>query len=196
MDDVLCSSCRSFLPHFTALRSWSIYAGPVRRAVHEIKYMRNLALGELFAGQMASYFRTLGWSIDSVLPVPLGIARLAERGYNQAALLAQPLAWELGVSYRPGVIKRVRETHSQVDLDAKERRKNVSGAFQAASDAVRDRRFLLVDDVATTGSTLDACAVALLEGGAQAVYALTLARTPLATKTQTAISTNGGEYDS
>jgi ComF family protein len=119
----------------------------------------------------------LGWGIDIVVPVPLGIARLAERGYNQASLLAWPVALWLGISLCAKGLSRVRETRSQVDLSAAERKENVAGAFQARPALVRGRRVLLVDDVTTTGSTLDACAAALLAGGAVSVYALTLART-------------------
>ena len=160
-----------------AFRFFGYSGGPVRNAIHELKYKRNVALGEFFGRQLIECVRQFGWVLDVVIPVPLGIARLAERGYNQAALLARPIALGMGLSYRPNGLGRVRETLSQVDLNAIERKKNVAGAFRARREQVNGKRILLVDDVATTGSTLDACATALLQGGAVSVFALTLART-------------------
>jgi ComF family protein len=123
--------------------------------------------------------QNLHWQVDTVIPVPLGIARFAERGYNQASLLARPLAWGLGLDFLPGVLSRVRETRSQVDLTGAERKLNVKGAFQANRDLIAGRKILIIDDVATSGATIDACATALLEGGACQVYGLTLARAVL-----------------
>jgi ComF family protein len=154
-----------------------VYGGPVRQAVHSLKYKRNMALGEIFSREMIACLSQLSWKIDVVIPVPLGIARLAERGYNQAALLARPVALGLGIPYQPNGLGRARETASQVDLDAKERKRNVRGAFRARPAIVKGRNVLLIDDVATTGATLDACAEALLAQEASAVYAFTLART-------------------
>jgi ComF family protein len=119
------------------------------------------------------------WEIDLITPVPLGLARLAERGYNQSSLLARPLSLALHVPYRPQILSRVRETRSQVGLTAAERRENVSGAFVARSNGIMGRNVLLVDDVTTSGSTLDACAEALFTAGARQVYGLTLARAVL-----------------
>jgi ComF family protein len=129
---------------------------------------------------MLNAYRTyLNWEIDVVFPVPLSRRRLRERGYNQAALFALPLALGLNVPYRPKALRRVRHTRSQVDLSWGERRENVSGAFAASSDDVSGKTILLVDDVITTGATLNACASALLSAGARAVYAFSVARTPL-----------------
>jgi competence protein ComFC len=173
----LCVSCLASPPCFDALRSWVIFGGPIRNAIHQLKYKRNIALGEIFGRQLIECVRQCKWNIDIVVPVPLGIARLAERGYNQAALLARPLALGIGLSYRPNGLGRVRETSSQVDLNVRQRKENVAGAFRAMQSQVKGQAVLLVDDVATTGSTLDACASALREAGAISVYALTLART-------------------
>jgi ComF family protein len=144
--------------------------------VHQLKYKRNVALGEFFSRQLIGCLAQLDWGVEVIIPVPLGIARLAERGYNQAALLARPLALGMGVAYRPNSLERIKETRSQVDLNAMERKQNVAGAFHARPELVRGRSVMLVDDVATTGATLDACAAALLAGGAISVYALTLTR--------------------
>jgi predicted amidophosphoribosyltransferase len=106
----------------------------------------------------------------------LGVARLKECGYNQAALLARPLALGCGLAFRPQALTRVRETRSQVGLSFVQRCENVSGAFQAWPDRVSGLNVLVVDDVATSSATLEACAAALLGAGANQVYGLTLAR--------------------
>jgi ComF family protein len=173
----LCRACRETPPRFAALRSWAIYGGPVRQAIHGLKYKRNIALGEILSRRLITVLAQTAWGVNMVIPVPLGIARLAERGYNQASLLARPVALGLGIPFCPQGLSRARETRSQVDLNSSERRVNVAGAFQARPGLIRGKSVLLVDDVATTGATLDACASALVAGGAASVYALTLART-------------------
>ena len=122
-------------------------------------------------------FTSLDWDIDMIMPVPLGVARLKERGYNQAVLIARPLALRMNLPCETKGLHRVRETRSQVGLSIDQRRENVRNAFQANKEKVSERRILLIDDVATSSATLDACATALLEAGASNVRGITLART-------------------
>ncbi len=126
--------------------------------------------------QLVEFVRALNWSVDMLIPAPLGKARLQERGYNQVALVAQPLAYELGIAYAPDGLKKMRETKSQVGLNITERQENVREAYQADPSVVKRKSILLMDDVATTGSTINACTEALLSAQAEAVYALTVAR--------------------
>ncbi len=175
-EEVLCRRCRQAPPAYTALRSWAIFGNQVRNAVHRLKYKGDLGIGEVLSRPLITGLRQYGWVVDLIVPVPLGLARLAERGYNQAALLAWPMALALGISYRPKSLCRVRETRSQVGLKLAERQENVQGAFSARREWVAGKTVLVVDDVTTSGSTLNACAAALLEAGASAVYGLTLAR--------------------
>jgi len=158
------------------LLSWVVYEGSIRQALHQLKYKRNLALGETLARQVFPLLKELAWPVDMVIPVPLGRKRLQERGYNQAGMVALPLAALQGWEYGPRALLRVRETRSQVGLTPAERVENVRGAFRAATRKVSGRAILLVDDIATTGSTLSSCGQALLEAGARDVYAFTLAR--------------------
>jgi ComF family protein len=159
------------------MRSWLVFEGPIRRALHTLKYRRNVALGDALAQYLVEYVSALGWSVDLVVPVPLGRQRMNERGYNQVGLVASPLAALQGWRYSPQVLARVRETRSQVGLSAAERRENVSGAFCANAALASEKTILLMDDVATTGATVASCADALLKAGARAVYVLTLAKT-------------------
>lgn len=172
----LCSDCRSSPPQYRALRSWAVFAGPLREAHHRLKYRQDLGVGEALSPHLIQLLQELSWPVQLVVPVPLSPKRLRERGYNQAALLARPLALATGLSYRPRALSRVRETPTQVGLREKERLQNVMGAFGADPNQVNGKTVLVIDDVATTGATLNSCAQALLTAGAKNVYGLTLAR--------------------
>jgi len=125
---------------------------------------------------MAEFFRSLRWPVDIFIPVPLGKNRLKERGYNQVALVARPLAYEVGLQYSPRALWKARETRSQVGLTISQRRENVQNAYRADPMVVKGKSIILMDDVATTGSTILACTDALLSAGARVVYAITIAR--------------------
>jgi ComF family protein len=114
---------------------------------------------------------------DLILPVPLSPSRLTERGFNQAELLAHPLAAEFGWDFSPDILRRERNTPQQTRLSARERWGNVAGAFAVNDGAsVEGRRILIVDDVCTTRATLEACATPLLRAGAAGVWGLVVAR--------------------
>jgi len=144
--------------------------------MHHLKYRGRTVLAEPLGGMMAAYWTQHPTPTDVVVPVPLHAARLRQRGYNQAALLAREMARQAGLALDERTLVRRRATASQVDLTAEQRKENVRAAFQCVGPALAGQRVLLIDDVCTTGSTLDACAVALQEGGASSVHALTLAR--------------------
>lgn len=132
-------------------------------------------MGDVIAAGMLPFVRDLGWKADMVVPIPLGRRRMKERGYNQVAMIAKPLAIGLGLEYSPGALSRRKETRSQVGLSREERRQNVCDAFQAGA-GVKGKTILIMDDVSTTGSTLSSGADALYASGAREVYALTVAR--------------------
>jgi ComF family protein len=132
-------------------------------------------MGDALAAQMTSFVMDLDWQIDMVVPIPLGQKRMKERGYNQVAMIAKPLAMALEIHYAPRELMRNNETRSQVGLSREERRVNVKEAFHAGTGAI-GKNVLVMDDVSTTGSTLSAAAMALYAVGAKEVYALTVAR--------------------
>lgn len=158
------------------MRSWAVFDSPIQNGLHTIKYRGNVPLGEALARQMVEFVNSLHWDVDVLIPVPLGKKRLQERGYNQVALVAEPLAYQTGLQYIPGALWKARETRSQVGLNVSQRHQNVHGAYQADPRRVGSKSILLMDDVATTGSTISSCTEALLSAGASRVYAITIAR--------------------
>lgn len=172
----ICAACRKCPPAYQALRSWAVFGGSLREALHRLKYQRDVALGEALSRPLIDLFQRLDWRVDCVTAVPMGVARRAERGYNQASLLALPLALACGLPYQSRALVKTRETHSQVGLNAAERRENLAGAFQADAKIVHGKTMLIIDDVTTSGATMQACALALLAAGALRVFGLTLAR--------------------
>lgn len=176
IDKNICDRCISTRPAFTALRSCVVFKEPIRPALHKMKYRREVGLGEALAWNAAELIDKLGWMADAVTPIPLSEQRFAERGYNQVDLIAHPLARLMRWQYLPGALHRSRHTRSQVGLSANERRENVSGAFIAKPQLVKGKTILLMDDVATTGATLDSASRSLIDAGAIKVYAFTFAK--------------------
>ncbi len=147
------------------------HCGVLQNAVQSFKYDGARELAMPLADRLVEALRILNLPIDALLPVPLFADRQAERGYNQSDLLCQQLASRTGIPARPTVLERIRQTTQQALLSQAERRENVRDAFAASADA-SGLSVLLVDDVATTGSTLRECAKALRKQGAEFVYGI------------------------
>jgi competence protein ComFC len=171
-----CKNCLDLPPSFQNARSCVVFKGPIREAIHRLKYKQDLGLGESLSCLLIKKLDELKWPVDLVCPVPLSDHRLRERGYNQSGLLARPVALANNIPYVPSAIRRVRVTQSQVGLSAKERAINLKNAFFADPAAVNGHSILIIDDVMTTGVTLRNCADALMKAQATMVYCLTLAR--------------------
>ena len=165
-------------PVFARARAVALYDEVARRLVHRLKYEDRLDLAMPMARMMGACGRELIAEADCVVPVPLHRLRLWRRRFNQAALLARPIASAAGLPFFPRTLMRVRATRSQVGLTRAARAENLSGAFKvpkAERHRLQGRRVLLVDDVTTTGATGNAAARALLRGGAASVDLLTFA---------------------
>ncbi len=171
-----CLECQTHPPHYAGLRSWGRYNQNLRLAIHRLKYRGDISLGDVLSVPMIEMLKELPWKIDLVSPVPIGLVRRAKRGYNQSALLAFPIALKMGIDYQPKSIIKIRDTTSQVGLSKEQRKENVMGAFRSDERWVKDRVVLVVDDVVTSGATIEACARSLKEANAAEVYGLTLAR--------------------
>ncbi len=173
---MFCRTCQEAPLRLEGIRSIAPYRGPVRAAIHYLKYRHARELADPLGELMARYWWRTPLPAEVTVPVPLHTSRLRKRGYNQAALLAWALSRRIGLPMDEDALCRVRATASQMRLKAADRRRNVEDAFRCITDRLSGCRVLLVDDICTTGATLEACADALREGGAREVWALTLAR--------------------
>jgi ComF family protein len=172
----LCGACQAAPPAFDAVRAGGLLGGPLADAIHALKYRNRPALARPLGAWLASRASLDGEA--AIVSIPLARGRRIERGYDQAALLADHLARASGASRRRlrAVLRRVRETPPQVGRTREERARNVAGAFEAAGAALEGRDVVLVDDVVTTGATADAAAGALRRAGARSVVVVALAR--------------------
>ncbi len=171
----------------------------MREAIHQFKYRRRTDLAATFGEMLNDYLSVSALPFDTIVPVPLHRDRERARGYNQSLLLARELAARHPLDLWEDALIRVRATRPQVELDAVERRENVRDAF-AAIDRAAGAQVLLIDDVCTTGATMEACGIALKRCGAKSVWGLALARPRFAseapandspTTARTRVSTHG-----
>jgi len=175
----LCSRCLRGRWHFEVHRSCGLYEGALKEAIHRFKYLHEFPLLRVFGDLLYPTLQTLSrdYPVDLIVPVPLHIQRLRERGFNQALLLARELSKRTGIPYPERALKKIKNTPFQTTLKGKERRKNVKGAFHVdKNEEIEGKSILLVDDVYTTGATVNECARTLLDGGAKSVAVLTVAR--------------------
>lgn len=174
----LCGYCRRGAFGFERARSFGSYDGALREILQQYKYHGFRPLARPLGVYLAQTLKRLNdGPLDLVLPVPLHRRRERQRGFNQSGLLAAQLGKLCGIRLGGKDCVRVRDTPPQAGLRGAERRKNVKGAFAVPDpERVRGLRVLLVDDVLTTGATVDACARALKDAGAKGVWVLTLAR--------------------
>jgi ComF family protein len=162
------------------LRVFGHYEGALRTCIHALKYDGQKRLAEPLGKLLVQAYIAYGLRADLVIPVPLHKEREQQRGYNQTTLLARQFARQLGLTLREDILQRARATPVQVGLNGQERQQNVEGAFactpQFTTGALSGRTILMIDDVCTTGSTLEASAAPLFAAGVQSVYGLVLAR--------------------
>ena len=179
----ICQRCRAVreparapvLPHLRSVVALGVFGGPLRAAVHRLKYTHEFVIADELGAELGAALArelALGCRVDSVVPVPLAPARARERGHDQAERLARACSMVSGVTLHRA-LRRVRNTRSQVGLGRAARTTNVRDAF--AAEPVAGRRVALIDDVLTTGSTLSECARTLKRAGAREVRALVVA---------------------
>ncbi len=174
--DGLCSRCRATPSGLDGIVAAAVFADPLRQAIHALKYENVRALADPLGALMAEAWERVGLPrADLILPVPLHRRRLAERGYNQSALLARALGRGVGLSVDERLLARHRATIPQIGLSPRERQENVADAF-TCNGRLDGQSVVVVDDVCTTGATLEACAAAVRAAGAGSVWGFTLAR--------------------
>ena len=181
--DHLCHGCQTQPPAFRRARAWAFYQTsnltpqPLSNAIQSFKYHRRLNVGGILS-QISSLQNPFSdQTYDFILPVPLHLKRLRWRGFNQSLLLAQAIGRSQHVPVDPFLLERIRPTVPQTELNEKERKSNVRGAFAvSAPERLQGVSVLLIDDVYTSGATVNECARVLCQNGAVAVDVFTLAR--------------------
>jgi ComF family protein len=178
-EDHLCSDCLRGNGHFHLARSFALYEGLMAEEISRFKYGGTSRLAKPLGG-LLSDFADPGFSFqsyDRIIPVPLHPRRLRHRGYNQSLLLAREVSRKCSVPLDFASLRRIRPTPPQTRLSEAERQKNIRGAFAVPDpQMVRKKSVLLIDDVFTTGATVEECSKVLLRAGANRVDVLTLAR--------------------
>lgn len=173
-----CASCRESPPSYTQAVSAGLYSGVLADAIRRCKYHNQLNLTPVLGELIEPLVRTLP-SADAVVAVPLHVRRLRQREFNQSLRIAAWIARRLERPLWPSALQRIRWTATQTTLDRTQRSANVRRAFSVRSPGVvAGKRLLLVDDVYTTGATVNECARALHAAGASEVYVATVARMP------------------
>lgn len=175
-DGPLCRSCTDHPPHFARARSVFLYRGTGARLVHALKYEQGIYLQQEIAELLRADARWRDFFVNHVLvPVPLHPRKLRKRGYNQTEIIVQAIRAVVPEAGMCDCLKRIRMTPSQTFLSRSQRLKNMHGAFRCAYPPPAERSLMVVDDVLTTGATLNAAVAALEKAGATDVSAFTLA---------------------
>lgn len=175
-----CQKCAYRTLQFNGLRIVGTYQEPLRSYIHEFKYKGQTRLAQPLGTLLAQAYKHAGLVADMIIPVPLHPERQQQRGYNQAQLLAEVCSATLGIPLQASLLTRVHATMAQIHLPRSERQQNVAGAFllnpKSETKVLSKSNILLIDDICTTGATLEACAKPLFAAGADTVWGLVLAR--------------------
>ena len=174
---IVCPDCRRRQAEIDGIRSPFRFDGLIREAVHQLKYQNLRAIAPFLAELLADYLELSPLPGEVLVCVPLHPRRLRERGYNQSSLLARELGRRIDLLVIEDCLIRVKQAQPQVRaVNVEERRRNVADAFMCRDERVSGKQIILIDDVCTSGATLESCAVALKSKGATSVWGLTLAR--------------------
>ena len=174
---IVCPSCRQRRTEIDGIRSPYRFDEVIRKAIHQLKYQNLKAISSCLAELLADYLGSSPLPCEVLVPVPLHQRRLKERGYNQSSLLSRELGKLTNLPVIENCLIRIKEAQPQVKAASmEERRENVVGAFMCRDEKVSGKQVILIDDVCTSGATLESCAVALKSKGAISVWGLTIAR--------------------
>lgn len=173
-----CYSCHDKQIFYKRARSPFIYTDKVKPAIHNFKYHNAKYLATTFGNYMTNVVVRENFEFDIIIPVPLTKKRQRSRGYNQSELLANQISKNLGAPVVTDVLQRTKFSRSQTELTSSERYQNLEDCFVAENpDKIKGKKILLVDDVMTTGATIEACSKILMDAGANVVYVCTACRT-------------------
>ncbi|MBI5180418.1 MAG: ComF family protein [Nitrospirae bacterium] len=179
--DFLCGECREKRRYFTKAIAVGVYEGTLSEAIHILKYQKRQAMAKYLNAMVTDVLLQRLFDSDIIIPVPLHKKRLSERGFNQSLLIAHHISKRFSIPLCIDGLQRIRWTRPQIELTKEERLKNVRGAFVVGAGfkpvpTIKGKKIILVDDVYTTGATVNECAKVLKKGGAKDVVVFTIAR--------------------
>ncbi len=171
-----CLDCRKRVHFYDEGGALWVYEDEVKEAIYQYKYKNKRERGILFAKALVRYYNECkGWDIDLIVPVPLHRKNHRHRGFNQSELIAETMGRELDVKVMSKALKRVVQTESQKQLSDKDRILNMRDVFESDEEGIKGKAILIIDDVYTTGATIDACSKALVDQGASNIYYMSIA---------------------
>lgn len=175
-EEELCYDCSHRKFHYEQGRSLWLHKAPVSQSVYDFKYKNRRVYGEVYAREFVRAFGKLIriWEIDLIVPVPLHRKKFKKRGYNQAEIVAREIGARMGIAVDSALVIRKRDTAPQKRYGHTERRKNLADAFAVSRTEISARHILIIDDIYTTGSTVDSVAKVLRQSGAEKTYFLTI----------------------
>lgn len=191
-----CLHCKKTKPYFTKNTSLFLYEYPINKIIRQLKYDNKKYLSLTFSNMIAGEVSRMDIKFDMVIPVPLFEKRQKLRGYNQSELLAESLYSKLGIEINTKVLVKIKSTRTQANLTRAERMENLENAFKVTDKKlVKGKTILLVDDVFTTGTTINECSKTLIEAGASKVYSVTLAHAHYSRSVLNNVSNNQNENE-
>jgi competence protein ComFC len=174
---IICPDCRRKRTEIDGIRSLFRFDEVIQKAIHQLKYRNLKSISPCLAELLAHYLGSNPLPGEALVCVPLHARRLRERGYNQSSLLAEDLGKRIDLPVIEDCLIRVKQAQPQVRaVDVEERQRNVADAFMCRDERVSGKQIILIDDVCTSGATLESCAAALKNKGVTSVWGLTLAR--------------------
>ncbi len=172
-----CTNCKNVVPYYKHNRSVFLYQGVIKKMIRQLKFDNKKYYANTLSNFIASEYVKLNKDFDIIIPVPLHPDRYKTRGYNQSELLCETLKEKLKLNVNSSLLIKIKSTGNQANLNKHDREKNLKDSFKVTDKSkVKGKTILLVDDVITTGSTVNECARTLLNAGAKEVCSLTLAR--------------------
>lgn len=176
MEDEYCYDCKMKKHLYKEGVVPFMHIGEIKKSIYKIKYCNKREYIDFYADEVVNRYGGIikNWNCDALIPVPLHRQRRLKRGYNQAEIIADKCSKRLGIPVRKGILLRTKNTKPQKELNDMDRKKNLENAFKIGKNVVRLSKVILIDDIYTTGSTIDACAAVLLRSGIEEVYYVAL----------------------
>ena len=176
MEQEYCMDCTKHVHYYEQGIAACVYSEQVKKSIYKFKYHNRRGYSEFYGKAIAAKYQKQiqAWKADVLIPVPIHYKRYVKRGYNQSKLLAKQLSKQLNIPMDSSILQRSINTKPQKELNVKDRLKNLESAFKITENVVKYKQVIIVDDIYTTGSTIDACAKILMDAGVKKIFYISL----------------------